>query len=105
MADDGSLLSRNLGRRKLISYQGSIGGLYRIYIPNLLLTIVTLGIWRFWGVTRMRRYVWGLPKWTATVLNLSTAEPWSLYLITTMFIDMAGTTMLACPRVNNTGAP
>jgi uncharacterized membrane protein YjgN (DUF898 family) len=58
MADDGSLLSRNLGRRKLISYQGSIGGLYRIYIPNLLLTIVTLGIWRFWGVTRMRRYVW-----------------------------------------------
>ena len=58
MAGDGLRLPAEVGRRKLISYQGSVGGLYRIYIPNLLLTIVTLGIWRFWGLTRMRRYVW-----------------------------------------------
>ena len=44
--------------RSLLRYDGTIGGLYRIYLPNLLLTIVTLGIYRFWGVTRIRRYVW-----------------------------------------------
>ncbi len=56
MPEDGSIASAVPHR--LISYQGGIGGLYRIYIPNLLLTIVTLGVWRFWGVTRMRRYIW-----------------------------------------------
>ena len=42
----------------VLSYDGRIGDLYRIFLVNLLLTIVTLGIWRFWAVTRMRRYVW-----------------------------------------------
>lgn len=39
-------------------YDGRLGGLYAIFIKNLLLTIVTFGIYRFWGKTRMRRYVW-----------------------------------------------
>jgi uncharacterized membrane protein YjgN (DUF898 family) len=42
----------------VLSYDGRIGDLYRIFLVNLLLTVVTLGIWRFWAVTRMRRYVW-----------------------------------------------
>lgn len=42
----------------VLSYDGRIGDLYRIFLINILLTIVTLGIWRFWGETRMRRYVW-----------------------------------------------
>ncbi len=42
----------------VLVYDGRIGDLYRIFLVNLLLTIVTLGIWRFWAVTRMRRYVW-----------------------------------------------
>lgn len=29
-----------------------------IALTNLLLTIVTLGIYRFWGTTRVRRYLW-----------------------------------------------
>jgi len=44
--------------RQILYYDGTIGDLYRIYLVNLLLTIVTLGIWRFWGITRLRRYVW-----------------------------------------------
>jgi len=31
----------------------------RIAISNLLLTIVTLGIYRFWATTREREYLWG----------------------------------------------
>lgn len=41
-----------------LRYDGRISDLYGIFIVNLLLTIVTLGIWRFWAVTRMRRYIW-----------------------------------------------
>ena len=32
--------------------------MFGIYVVNMLLTIVTLGIYRFWAKTRMRRYLW-----------------------------------------------
>src|SRR5277367_2759896 len=44
--------------QQMLHYDGKLADLYRIYLVNLLLTIVTLGIWRFWGMTRLRRYVW-----------------------------------------------
>jgi uncharacterized membrane protein YjgN (DUF898 family) len=40
------------------AYDGRLGELYGIFIGNLLLSIVTLGFYRFWGKTRMRRYIW-----------------------------------------------
>ena len=42
----------------VLAYDGRIGDLYRIFLINLLPMVVTLGIWRFWAVTRMRRYIW-----------------------------------------------
>jgi uncharacterized membrane protein YjgN (DUF898 family) len=42
----------------MLAYDGRIGEIYRIFLINLLLTVVTLGIWRFWAITRMRRYIW-----------------------------------------------
>jgi uncharacterized membrane protein YjgN (DUF898 family) len=44
--------------RPILHYDGRISELYRIFLINLLLNIVTVGIWRFWAVTRTRRYVW-----------------------------------------------
>jgi uncharacterized membrane protein YjgN (DUF898 family) len=41
-----------------LQYDGTTGGLYRIFWRNLLLTVVTFGIYRFWATTRMRRYLW-----------------------------------------------
>lgn len=41
-----------------VVYDGRLGELYGIFFKNLLLTIVTLGIYRFWGKTNMRRYIW-----------------------------------------------
>ncbi len=41
-----------------IAYEGRIGELYVIFIKNLLLGIVTLSIYRFWGKTNLRRYIW-----------------------------------------------
>lgn len=41
-----------------ISYDGVTGALARIVAVNSLLNLVTLGIYRFWGKTRVRRYLW-----------------------------------------------
>lgn len=39
-------------------YDGKLGELYGIFLMNLLWTILTLSVFRFWGKTRMRRYLW-----------------------------------------------
>ena len=41
---------------KLI-YDGKDGQLYKIWLVNLLLKICTLGVYNFWGKTRLRRYI------------------------------------------------
>src|SRR5690242_2546648 len=41
-----------------LQYDGRIGPLYWIFIKNLLLNIITLSIYRFWGKTNLRRYAW-----------------------------------------------
>jgi uncharacterized membrane protein YjgN (DUF898 family) len=39
-----------------LRYDGRVGTLYRIWLLNIVLNIVTLGIYSFWGRTRVRRY-------------------------------------------------
>lgn len=39
-------------------FEGNWREFAKIAFPNLLLTIVTLGIYRFWATTRERRYLW-----------------------------------------------
>lgn len=39
-------------------YDGRLGELYAIYLRHLLLMLLTLGWSRFWGRTRLRRYLW-----------------------------------------------
>ncbi len=41
-----------------LQYDGRLGALYWIFFKNLLLNIVTLTFYRFWGKTNLRRYVW-----------------------------------------------
>ncbi len=47
------------GAGSAFSFHGNWREYAGIAFPNLLLTIVTLGIYRFWGTTRARRYLWG----------------------------------------------
>ena len=44
------------GRR--LEYDGACGPVAKIAISNALLTLATLGVYRFWGKARMRRYLW-----------------------------------------------
>ena len=54
-------------------FDGNWQDFAKIAIPNLLLTIVTLGIYRFWATTRERQYLWSHSRfvderleWTGT---------------------------------------
>jgi uncharacterized membrane protein YjgN (DUF898 family) len=40
-------------------YGGTFGNVAGIALANGLLSILTLGFYRFWGKTRLRRYLWG----------------------------------------------
>ena len=61
------------GSNSAFSFHGSWTDFMVIVVPNLLLTIVTLGVYRFWATTRERKYLWGRTKfiderleWTGT---------------------------------------
>jgi len=41
-----------------LTHDGRSGELFVIFLVNLALSILTLGIYRFWGRTRIRRYIW-----------------------------------------------
>lgn len=45
------------GGSRRLTFHGSGGTLFGIYIVNILLTIVTLGFYRFWGRVRVRRFL------------------------------------------------
>jgi len=40
-----------------IGFHGTGGGLFKIMLINLILTFLTLGIYSFWGKTKVRRYL------------------------------------------------
>jgi uncharacterized membrane protein YjgN (DUF898 family) len=40
------------------AFHGDGGGLFQIWVMNLLLTLATLGIYYFWGKVRVRRYLY-----------------------------------------------
>jgi len=42
-----------------IIYDGHTGQIYKIWLLNFLMNIITLGLYSFWGKTRLRKYVAG----------------------------------------------
>lgn len=49
--------TQNPSPHEPVNFDGRIGELYKIFLLNLFLGILTLGIYHFWGKTRVRRYV------------------------------------------------
>ncbi|MGH7344166.1 MAG: YjgN family protein [Candidatus Rokuibacteriota bacterium] len=45
------------GGSRRLTFHGSGGTLFGIYVVNVLLTIVTLGFYRFWGKVKIRRFM------------------------------------------------
>ena len=44
-------------KRTKIAYFGKTRDIVKIWLINILLNIVTLGIYSFWGRVRIRRYI------------------------------------------------
>ena len=42
-----------------VEFEGTMGGFVGLAAVNMLLTIITFGIYRFWAKTQVRRYLWG----------------------------------------------
>lgn len=47
---------------RLIGFNGQVRAVFHIMITNLLLTVITLGVYAFWGRARTRRYLWSATK-------------------------------------------
>src|SRR5690349_18193020 len=41
-----------------LAYSGRTRTLFGIFFKNLLLTLITVGVYRFWAKTRTRRFLW-----------------------------------------------
>ncbi|MEM7240801.1 MAG: DUF898 family protein [Pseudomonadota bacterium] len=48
----------NLASSGQVEYSGETGPLFKIALANAVLTLLTLGIYRFWARTRERKYMW-----------------------------------------------
>jgi len=48
---------RRAGDSHFLSFHGSGGTLFGIYLVNILLTLVTLGFYSFWGKVKVRSYI------------------------------------------------
>ncbi len=42
-----------------VQFAGMAGDFFLLQLGNLALTIITLGVYRFWGKAKYRRYLWG----------------------------------------------
>jgi uncharacterized membrane protein YjgN (DUF898 family) len=47
-----------LGAAPGLAYDGRFGSLFRLWLKITLLSLLTLGFYRFWGRTRVRKYLW-----------------------------------------------
>ncbi len=55
--DDRRAGDRSTGGSRRLTFHGSGGTLFGIYVVNILLTIVTFGFYRFWGKVKIRRFM------------------------------------------------
>ncbi len=51
-------VTREGGQRRSLVFYGSGGPLFGMFLHNTLLSILTAGIYSFWGKVRVRNYIW-----------------------------------------------
>ena len=87
-----------------VTYDGTVGRITRIALRNALFNLLTLGIYRFWAKTRLRRYIWASVTFDGDRLEY-TGRPVELLLgFLVAFVVLAvffGIVLLATPRDHN----
>ncbi len=74
----------------LFVHHGRTGAFIRLSLLNLVLNIITLSLWRFWGKTRVRRQLWaGTAAWGDTAEYTGTGRELFLgFLVVTIAVLM-----------------
>ena len=57
-SDSGSGSGSGGNWQRMVDFRGEGWSYFKLLFVNMLLTIITLGVYVFWARTRMRRYVW-----------------------------------------------
>ena len=85
-------------------FDGNWQDFAKIAFPNLLLTIVTLGIYRFWATTRERKYLWSHSRfvderleWTGTgkELFIGFALVLGLFVLPVFLLNLVAQSLIA----------
>ncbi|MCP4047555.1 MAG: DUF898 domain-containing protein [Gammaproteobacteria bacterium] len=58
-------------------FVGNAGEFFRIWIVNMLLSLLTLGIWSAWATVRNRRYLYGNSEFAGNRLDFH-GNPWAI---------------------------
>jgi uncharacterized membrane protein YjgN (DUF898 family) len=94
-------MSEDLSQRhSAFRFHGTWQEFARIAFPNLLLSIVTLGIYRFWATTREREYLWGKTDFIDERLEW-TGRGIELFIGFIMVFFLIGLPLIAIQLVNN----
>ncbi len=78
-----------------VTFHGSWTDFAKIALPNVLLTLVTLGVYRFWATTRERQYLWSQTRfidepleWTGRGIELFIGFIMVFFLLGLPFVAM-----------------
>lgn len=76
----GSRAAGTKGSGHRLTYRdGDFGSLWLIYIVNILLMFLTLGLYRFWARTRVRRFLWARVSFEGSPFEY-TGTGWELFI-------------------------
>lgn len=84
-------------RANKIVYDGTGGKLFGMMIVNFFLAVLTLGIYSFWGTTRVRRYLWNAMsingkerlQYTGTAMELLSGYFKAMLVLVPLFIVLS----------------
>jgi uncharacterized membrane protein YjgN (DUF898 family) len=74
---DGVLQSSSSHKFHQPLFVGNAGEFFRIWIVNMLLSLLTLGIWSAWATVRNRRYLYGNSEFAGNRLDFH-GNPWAI---------------------------
>ncbi len=80
-------MSESASHQRPFSHSGGTGAMIRLALVNLVLSVVTLSIYRFWGKTRVRRLLWdGTSAWGDPVEYTGTGKELFIGFLMVLFL-------------------
>jgi uncharacterized membrane protein YjgN (DUF898 family) len=101
------------GGRRRPTFRGSGGTLFGIHVVNALLTLCTLGVYYFWGKTRVRRYIFGQTEFagdrfayhgTGRELLLGFAKAFVVFFVPIVFLTVVRDVLDVNPAIKGAAA-